>query len=142
MFDRRILMTTVAGLFGLSAFRWLRGTPAEAGEKAAEKFEIEKTEAEWRAQLTPQQYEILRNHGTLTVGNTVGEAFNWMHRLELACRSQVAAMSCNTPLQQVPADVLEATWSNYQPGTRRPYGVMEWPALLRKLDRLDPSFRD
>jgi ribulose-5-phosphate 4-epimerase/fuculose-1-phosphate aldolase len=85
---------------------------------------------------------ILRNHGALTVGNTVGEAFNWMHRLELACRSQVAAMSCNTPLQQVPADVLEATWNNYQPGTRRPYGVMEWPALLRKLDRLDPSFRD
>jgi len=85
---------------------------------------------------------ILRNHGALTVGNTVGEAFNWMHRLELACRSQVAAMSCNTPLQQVPPAVLEATWNNYQPGTRRPYGVMEWPALLRKLDRLDPSYRD
>ena len=85
---------------------------------------------------------ILRNHGALTVGNTVGEAFNWMHRLELACRSQVAAMSCNTPLQEVPADVLQETWNNYQPGTRRPYGVMEWPALLRKLDRMDPSYRD
>ncbi|MCA3189011.1 MULTISPECIES: class II aldolase/adducin family protein [unclassified Cupriavidus] len=85
---------------------------------------------------------ILRNHGALTVGNSVGEAFNWMHRLELACRSQVAAMSCNTPLQEVPADVLEETWNNYQPGTRRPYGLMEWPALLRKLDRLDPSYRD
>lgn len=85
---------------------------------------------------------ILRNHGAMTVGNSVGEAFNWMHRLELACRSQVAAMSCNTPLQQVPADVLQETWNNYQPGTRRPYGLMEWPALLRKLDRLDPSYRD
>ncbi|MBY4898550.1 class II aldolase/adducin family protein [Cupriavidus sp. AU9028] len=85
---------------------------------------------------------ILRNHGALTVGNTVGEAFNWMHRLELACRAQIGAMSCNTPLQNVGADVLEATWNNYQPGTRRPYGVMEWPALLRKLDRLDPSYRD
>ncbi len=85
---------------------------------------------------------ILRNHGALTVGNTVGEAFNWMHRLELACRSQVAAMSCNTPLQQVPAEVLQETWNNYQPGTRRPYGLMEWPALLRKLDRIDPGFRD
>lgn len=85
---------------------------------------------------------ILRNHGALTVGNSVGEAFNWMHRLELACRSQVAAMSCNAPLQEVPADVLEETWNNYQPGTRRPYGLMEWPALLRKLDRLDPSYRD
>ena len=85
---------------------------------------------------------ILRNHGALTVGNTVGEAFNWMHRLELACRSQLAAMACNSPLRAVPQDVLEATWNNYQPGTRRPYGVMEWPALLRKLDRIDPSYRD
>ncbi len=84
---------------------------------------------------------ILRNHGVLTVGRTVGEAFNWMHRVELACRSQIGAMSCQTPLQTVAPAVLEETWSNYQPGTRRPYGVMEWPALLRKLDRMDPSFR-
>lgn len=85
---------------------------------------------------------ILRNHGALVVGRTVGEAFNWMHRLELACRSQLAAMACNTPTVTVPQDVLEATWNNYQPGTRRPYGVMEWPALLRKLDRIDPGYRD
>ena len=56
MIDRRILLASVAGLFGLVAFRWLRMTPAQA----AEKFEVEKTDAEWRAQLTPQQYEILR----------------------------------------------------------------------------------
>lgn len=84
---------------------------------------------------------ILRNHGALTVGRTVGEAFNWMHRLELACRSQLAAMACNSPLRDVPQPVLEETWNNYQPGTRRPYGQMEWPALLRKLDRMDPSYR-
>ena len=51
---------------------------------------------------------ILRNHGALVVGRTVGEAFNWTHRLELACRSQVAAMSCNTKLREVPQAVLEA----------------------------------
>ena len=85
---------------------------------------------------------ILRNHGALVVGNTVGEAFNWMHRLELSCQTQLAAMACNTPLVKVPQAVLDETWNNYQPGTRRPYGVMEWPALLRKLDRLDPGFRD
>ena len=84
---------------------------------------------------------ILRNHGALTVGRTVGEAFNWMHRLELACRSQLAAMACNTSLVKVSPAVLEETWNNYQPGTRRPYGLMEWPALLRKLDRLDPSYK-
>jgi ribulose-5-phosphate 4-epimerase/fuculose-1-phosphate aldolase len=84
---------------------------------------------------------ILRNHGVLTVGRTVGEAFNWMHRLELACRSQLAAMAANSPFAPVPQQVLDETWSNYQPGTRRPYGLMEWPALLRKLDRLDPGYK-
>jgi ribulose-5-phosphate 4-epimerase/fuculose-1-phosphate aldolase len=84
---------------------------------------------------------LLRNHGAMTVGRTVGEAFNWMHRLELACRTQLAAMACNTPLCQVSEHVLEETWNNYQRGTRRPYGLMEWPALLRKLDRMDPSYR-
>ena len=49
MIERRILLASVAGLFGLAAFRWLRTTPAQA----AGKFEVEKTDAEWRAQLTP-----------------------------------------------------------------------------------------
>ena len=66
MFDRRILLASVAGLFGLAAFRWLRASPAQA----AEKFEVEKTDAEWRAQLTPQQYEILRQHGTERPGSS------------------------------------------------------------------------
>jgi ribulose-5-phosphate 4-epimerase/fuculose-1-phosphate aldolase len=84
---------------------------------------------------------VLRNHGALVVGRTVGEAFNWLHRLELSCRSQIAAMSCNTKFRPVSEEVLEQTWNNYQPGTRRPYGMMEWPALLRKLERLDPGYR-
>ena len=85
---------------------------------------------------------ILRNHGALTVGRSIGEAFNWMHRLELSCRAQIGAMSCNSPLAKVTPEVLEDTWNQYQPGTRRPSGLMEWPGLLRKLDRLDPSFRN
>ena len=60
MMDRRILLASIAGLFGLFSFRWLRTEPAHA----AEKFEVEKTDAEWREQLTPQQYDILRKHGT------------------------------------------------------------------------------
>jgi ribulose-5-phosphate 4-epimerase/fuculose-1-phosphate aldolase len=93
------------------------------------------------ADLGQSEALILRNHGALVVGRTVGEAFNWTHRLELACRTQLAAMACNSPLRQVASQIVEATWNNYQPGTRRPYGVMEWPALLRKLDRIDPSYR-
>jgi len=92
------------------------------------------------ADLGQSEALILRNHGALVVGRSVGEAFNWAHRLELACRTQLAAMACNTPFVKVPQPVLEATWNNYQRGTRRPYGLMEWPALLRKLDRLDPSY--
>ncbi len=58
--DRRIVLASTAGLLGLFSFRRLRAEPA----KATKKFEVEKTDAEWRAQLTPQQYEILRKHGT------------------------------------------------------------------------------
>ena len=85
---------------------------------------------------------ILRNHGLLTAAKTIPEAFNAMHRLELACKTQIAAMSCNTPLVKVPSQVVEATYLNYQPQVRRPFGVLDWPALLRKLDRIDPTFRD
>jgi ribulose-5-phosphate 4-epimerase/fuculose-1-phosphate aldolase len=85
---------------------------------------------------------ILRNHGLLTTGATIPEAFNAMHRLELSCKTQIAAMSCNTQLTPVSQKVVDETYMNFQPHVRRPFGVMDWPALLRKLDRIDPSFRE
>lgn len=85
---------------------------------------------------------ILRNHGLLTTGQTVGEAFNAMHRLELCCKAQIAALSCGSPISEVPQRVINETYKNYLPGTRRRFGVQEWPALLRKLDRVDPTYRD
>jgi peptide-methionine (R)-S-oxide reductase len=60
MIDRRILLATVAGLFGFASLRFFKTLPVQA----AETFEIEKTDAQWRAQLTPQQYQILRKQGT------------------------------------------------------------------------------
>jgi ribulose-5-phosphate 4-epimerase/fuculose-1-phosphate aldolase len=101
-----------------------------------------KEEASLLRDLGTGEALILRNHGLLTVGKTIGEAFNWMHRLELTARSQLAAMAAGARLVEVPRDVLEATYLNYQPQTRRAYGVMEWPALLRKLDRMDPSYQE
>ncbi len=85
---------------------------------------------------------ILRNHGLLTVGASIAEAFNSMFRLERACQVQVAALSCNVELGLPSAEVVEDAWRQYQPGVRRRFGLLEWPALLAKLDRLDPSYRD
>jgi ribulose-5-phosphate 4-epimerase/fuculose-1-phosphate aldolase len=94
------------------------------------------------ADLGSHEAMILRNHGLLTTGASIPETFNAMHRLELSCKTQIAAMSCNTKLVDVPTQVVEATYLNYQPHVRRPFGVLDWPALLRKLDRIDPGFRD
>ena len=76
---------------------------------------------------------ILRSHGLLTCGATIQQAFNTMYQLELSCRAQVDAMAARTELV-IPSDnVLAHTAHLYQPGTRRPYGVLEWPAMLRLL---------
>jgi ribulose-5-phosphate 4-epimerase/fuculose-1-phosphate aldolase len=85
---------------------------------------------------------ILRNHGLLTASPTAAEAFNTMYSLEMACKAQVDAMAANTELTQPPADVVEHSVHQYQPTTRRPFGLMEWPAMLRYLDRRDRSWRD
>jgi ribulose-5-phosphate 4-epimerase/fuculose-1-phosphate aldolase len=77
---------------------------------------------------------IMRNHGLLTCGATIQQAFNTMYQLELSCRSQVDAMAARTELAMPGENVLAHTAHMYQPGTRRPYGVLEWPAMLRLLD--------
>ncbi len=85
---------------------------------------------------------ILRNHGLLAVGASIPEAFTNMFWLERACQAQVAAMACNTKLHFPAPDVIEKTHHLYRPETRRRWGPLEWPALLRMLDRRDPSFRE
>lgn len=90
--------------------------------------------------LGQESYLVLRNHGLLVATATVAEAFNAMQRFEQVCKAQLAALACGRELTMVPADIVERTRRNYLPGTRRPFGVMEWPAMLRKLNRLDPSY--
>jgi ribulose-5-phosphate 4-epimerase/fuculose-1-phosphate aldolase len=76
---------------------------------------------------------ILRSHGLLTCGATIQQAFNTMYQLEMSCRAQVDAMAARTELLVPPDEVLQKTAHLYQPGTRRPYGILEWPAMLRLL---------
>ena len=83
--------------------------------------------------LGPHDAMIMRSHGLLTCGATVQQAFNTMYQLELSCRSQVDAMAARTELILPSDNVLAHTAHLYQPGTRRPYGVLEWPAMLRLL---------
>src|ERR1700759_3298548 len=83
--------------------------------------------------LGPHDAMVMRNHGLLTCGATIQQAFNTMYQLELSCRSQVDAMAARTELTMPGENVLAHTAHLYQPGTRRPYGVLEWPAMLRLL---------
>ena len=89
---------------------------------------------------------VLRNHGLLTVGRTVAEAFVWMYRAERACRMQLAFQQAGAEPVEIPAAVQEVTIARNRkansPEGHRPIGVHEWPALLRKLDRVDTSYRD
>jgi ribulose-5-phosphate 4-epimerase/fuculose-1-phosphate aldolase len=83
--------------------------------------------------LGPHDALIMRNHGLLTCGATIQQAFNTMYQLELSCRSQVDAMAARAELAMPGPNILAHTAHLYQPGTRRPYGVLEWPTLLRLL---------
>jgi ribulose-5-phosphate 4-epimerase/fuculose-1-phosphate aldolase len=94
------------------------------------------------ADLGPHDAMILRNHGLLTCAPTIAEAFNLMYWLERACQAQVRAMACNSELTIPSEEVGRLTAHQYAPGTRRRFGLMEWPTMLRMLDQSDPSFRN
>ena len=93
------------------------------------------------ASLGDADVMLLRNHGTLAVGKSVAEAFNNMYRLERACRAQLLAQGANDRMRLPPAAVIEKTNRLYRPEVRRPMGVLEWPAMRRLADRLDPSYK-
>ena len=86
------------------------------------------------ADLGQHNAMIFKNHGLLTCGPSVPEAFNTMYQLEMSCRAQVDAMAGNTKLVIPDESVLAKTAHLYQPGTRRPYGVLEWHAMIRLLE--------
>jgi ribulose-5-phosphate 4-epimerase/fuculose-1-phosphate aldolase len=84
---------------------------------------------------------VLRNHGLLTCGRDCAEAFSLMYQLELACRVQMDVLAANQAYRLPPEDVAEKAARQLWSYPMTP-AELEWPGLLRKLDRLDPSFRN
>jgi ribulose-5-phosphate 4-epimerase/fuculose-1-phosphate aldolase len=94
------------------------------------------------AELGDADVMILRNHGLLAMGHTIAAAFDTIYRLELVCKVQMAVLSANAKMRRLPEAVIEDTKALYRQYVIPHGGQREWPALLRKLDRLDSSFRD
>ena len=86
---------------------------------------------------------LLRNHGTLTVGETCAEAFLRMYFLERACTMQVRTRALGAQHYPTEMSVIEKNMALSEgEGLRKAAKELVWPALLRKLDRTDPSFRN
>jgi len=85
---------------------------------------------------------LLRNHGTLTIGPSVPKAFELMYFLEKACRIQILTHSAGLPVRQPSPEAIDQAIRDLSvvagaDGADR----LLWPALMRKLDKIDPSFR-
>ena len=98
------------------------------------------------ANLGDKDVMILRNHGLLVAGRTISEAFRRLYYLELACRLQIDVMGSGRPWAPPPPEVCEHTAKQWEDGaasigTGKDEHTREWPALLRMLDRKDPSWR-
>jgi ribulose-5-phosphate 4-epimerase/fuculose-1-phosphate aldolase len=85
---------------------------------------------------------ILRNHGLLTVGRNVGDAFLSMYTLQRACEVQLLAQGHGAELIEIPQTVLDTVPEFSRMVTKGAGSALVWPALLRKMDRLDTSFRN
>ena len=93
-----------------------------------------------KADLGDNKYMILRNHGLLTVGCSVPDAFLAMYFLETSCQIQISAQAGGT-LSPVPQKVLDGVTSAVRVQQSKGSAAdLAWPALLRRLDRLSPGY--
>jgi ribulose-5-phosphate 4-epimerase/fuculose-1-phosphate aldolase len=95
---------------------------------------------EMAAAIGDRHFAILRNHGTLTVGRTCADAFMRMYFLERACSMQIRAQA-GTAVRSVSQGIPELM-ANSLKSFEGTLGRLAWPGLLRKLDRVDPSYRN
>ncbi|MBR0650066.1 class II aldolase/adducin family protein [Roseomonas terrae] len=125
------LTQTATRFYGRIAYHGFRGPERDPSERDS-----------LARSVGEMNYCILRNHGLLTLGASVAEAFVAMWGLERACQAQLQAMACNTPLEIPNAEVVEKSCAMYAPGKSRTYGSLEWEGLLRRIDAVDPSWRE
>ena len=92
------------------------------------------------ANLGDNPVMIMRNHGLLTTGITVAQAYVRMFYMELSCRAQLDALSTGREIHLPSAEVCEHAARQY--ASMPPSGTYEWPALIRKLDSIDASYRE
>jgi ribulose-5-phosphate 4-epimerase/fuculose-1-phosphate aldolase len=93
------------------------------------------------ADLADKRVLILRSHGLLTAGRTIPEAFELMYYLDQACAIQMDIMASGGKMLLVPGQVAEKTARQFE-RTDASAGQREWPALLRILDKKDPSYKN
>ena len=84
---------------------------------------------------------MLRNHGLLVVGKTIQDAFLSMYTFENACRIQIDAMAGASELNFVLPSVITVNAGIMKVATAGQGAALAWPALLRKLDRMDESYK-
>jgi ribulose-5-phosphate 4-epimerase/fuculose-1-phosphate aldolase len=92
-----------------------------------------------QADLGSANFLMLRNHGLLTVGKTIADAFLSMYAFETACQIQVAAQSGGGELVRINPRIIEGIGRVMK--VQGLEGSLIWPALLRKLDRMDPGYK-
>ena len=94
------------------------------------------------ADLGDKNFLMLRNHGLLTAASTVADAFLFMYLFEATCMIQVRAQAGGGELIPIGRPILDGIQMAAKNVTRGLGGGLAWPGLLRKLDRIDRSFRD
>lgn len=92
--------------------------------------------------LGDKSFFMLRNHGLLTVGETIADAFQAMYIFETTCMIQVRAQAGGSELISIPQPILDGAKQQAKLVTKGLGGGLAWPGLLRKLDKIDMSFRD
>ena len=92
--------------------------------------------------LGAKNFLMLRNHGLLTVTDNVPDAFLLLYVFEAACAIQVRAQAGGGALIPIDPRIVETAQQQVATVTHGAGGAIAWPALLRKLDRIDPSYRD